>query len=71
MSLSRHAAAAFLAALSMAGAACASVAEAPVQQVAPQASVAALTPPKLIVTIVVDQFSANLFNQYRSRYTGG
>ena len=27
--------------------------------------------PKLIVTIVVDQFSANLFDQYRSRYTGG
>ncbi|MEG2314290.1 MAG: alkaline phosphatase family protein, partial [Brevundimonas sp.] len=29
------------------------------------------TSPKLIVTIVVDQFSANLFNQYRSRWTGG
>jgi len=28
-------------------------------------------PPKLVVTIVVDQFSANLFNQYRSRWTGG
>ncbi|MET4685265.1 alkaline phosphatase family protein [Brevundimonas faecalis] len=28
-------------------------------------------PPRLIVTIVVDQFSANLFNQYRSRWTGG
>ena len=28
------------------------------------------TPP-LVVTIVVDQFSANLFNQYRSRFTGG
>ena len=27
--------------------------------------------PKLIVTIVVDQFSANLFNQYRGRFTGG
>ena len=27
--------------------------------------------PKLIVTIVVDQFSANLFDQYRGRYTGG
>lgn len=27
--------------------------------------------PALIVTIVVDQFSANLFNQYRSRFTGG
>ncbi|QTN20358.1 alkaline phosphatase family protein [Brevundimonas sp. AJA228-03] len=28
-------------------------------------------PPALVVTIVVDQFSANLFNQYRSRFTGG
>ncbi|WP_396594035.1 alkaline phosphatase family protein [Brevundimonas sp. R86498] len=28
-------------------------------------------PPALIVTIVVDQFSADLFNQYRSRFTGG
>lgn len=27
--------------------------------------------PKLVVTIVVDQFSANLFNQYRSRWTSG
>ena len=38
---------------------------------APPQTVAAVAPPKLIVTIVVDQFSANLFNQYRSRYTGG
>ncbi|MES2860273.1 MAG: alkaline phosphatase family protein [Pseudomonadota bacterium] len=28
-------------------------------------------PPALVVTIVVDQFSANLFNQYRSHFTGG
>ncbi|CAN5145404.1 alkaline phosphatase PhoY [soil metagenome] len=28
-------------------------------------------PPTLVVTIVVDQLSANLFNQYRSRFTGG
>ncbi|MGQ3113044.1 MAG: alkaline phosphatase family protein [Brevundimonas sp.] len=34
----------------------------------PRAEAAA---PSLIVTVVVDQFSANLFNQYRSRYTGG
>lgn len=27
--------------------------------------------PRLIVTIVVDQFSANLFSQYRSQFTGG
>ena len=32
---------------------------------------APLAPPRLIVTVVVDQFSANLFNQYRSRWTGG
>ncbi|QFU32804.1 alkaline phosphatase family protein [Brevundimonas sp. Bb-A] len=41
------------------------------QTAAPQTARAALTPPKLIVTIVVDQFSANLFDQYRSRYSGG
>ena len=29
------------------------------------------TKPTLIVTIVVDQFSSNLFNQYRERFTGG
>lgn len=28
-------------------------------------------PPALVVTIVVDQFSANLFNQYRGRFTSG
>jgi predicted AlkP superfamily pyrophosphatase or phosphodiesterase len=28
-------------------------------------------PPALIVTIVVDQFSADLFNQYRAGFTGG
>jgi predicted AlkP superfamily pyrophosphatase or phosphodiesterase len=27
--------------------------------------------PALVVTVVVDQFSANLFNQHRSRFTGG
>ncbi|WP_338578147.1 alkaline phosphatase family protein [Brevundimonas olei] len=27
--------------------------------------------PSLIVTVVVDQLSANLFNQYRSQFTGG
>lgn len=29
------------------------------------------TRPKLVVAIVVDQFSANLFNQYGSRWTDG
>lgn len=28
-------------------------------------------PPRLIVTIVIDQFSANLFNQNRASFTGG
>ena len=42
------------------------------QAVAPQ-SPAAVEPerPSLVLTIVVDQFSANLFNQYRDRFTGG
>jgi len=31
----------------------------------------ARTQPALIVTVVIDQFSANLFNQYRGRFTGG
>ena len=29
------------------------------------------SPPALIVTVVIDQFSANLFNQYRGQFTGG
>ena len=69
MSLPRIAALAVLAAVAFGGAANAQTAPAP--QAAPQVSAAALAPPKLIVTIVVDQFSANLFNQYRSQYTGG
>ena len=71
MSLSRTALAA-LAAVSLVGAAVPAMArQSQTPTPAPQASVAALTPPKLIVTIVVDQFSANLFDQYRGRYTGG
>ena len=69
MSMPRIAALAALAAVSFGGVATAQTA--PARQPAPQVSAAALTPPKLIVTIVVDQFSANLFNQYRSRYAGG
>lgn len=39
---------------------------------APAAPVAeSTTRPTLVVTIVVDQFSANLFNQYRDDFTGG
>jgi len=33
--------------------------------------VAEQAPPSLVVAVVVDQFSANLFSQYRSRFTGG
>ena len=47
----------------------------PIPALAQAAPVLAAQPapsaPRLIVTIVVDQFSANLFNQYRSRFTGG
>lgn len=73
MSLSRVAALAVLAVAALGAAttpAAARQTPAPMQA-APQASREALAPPKLIVTIVVDQFSANLFNQYRSRYSGG
>lgn len=43
--------------------------EAPAAPAAPAA--APTTPPKLIVAISVDQFSANLFAEYRNRFTGG
>lgn len=33
--------------------------------------VAEQAPPHLVVAVVVDQFSANLFSQYRSQFTGG
>jgi len=36
-----------------------------------EAAPGAARPPALIVTLVVDQFSADLFNQYRARFTGG
>ncbi|WP_188448241.1 alkaline phosphatase family protein [Sphingomonas psychrolutea] len=38
---------------------------------APTALSAPVTPPKLIVVISVDQFSADLFGEYRSSFTGG
>ena len=38
---------------------------------APAQKAAAAPPPKLIVMIAVDQFSADLFAEYRSRFTGG
>ncbi|WP_353204086.1 alkaline phosphatase family protein [Sphingomonas sp.] len=38
---------------------------------APTTSSAPVTPPKLIVVISVDQFSADLFGEYRTSFTGG
>ena len=38
---------------------------------APAAGPAAPTPPRLLVAIAVDQFSADLFAQYRQHFTGG
>ena len=70
-SVSRRAALAVLGALSMAGVAQARVQGSVPNSVQPASSAAPLAPPKLIVTIVVDQFSANLFDQYRGRYTAG
>lgn len=44
---------------------------APASAPAPAAPAAAPAPPKLIVAISVDQFSADLFQQYRERYSKG
>ncbi len=41
------------------------------QQAPAPAAAAPATPPKLIVVISVDQFSADLFAEYRSQFTGG
>lgn len=38
---------------------------------APASHAAPVTPPRLIVAISVDQFSADLFSEYRQYYTGG
>jgi predicted AlkP superfamily pyrophosphatase or phosphodiesterase len=38
---------------------------------ASQSAAQAPAPPKLLVVISVDQFSANLFDEYRSQFTGG
>lgn len=46
-------------------------APAPEAPAAPNASVLARKAPKLVLMISVDQFSADLFAQYRRRYTGG
>lgn len=44
---------------------------APVSAAAAPAATPAKAPPKLIVTISVDQFSADLFAEYRNHFTGG
>ncbi|NML11316.1 alkaline phosphatase family protein [Sphingobium sp. AR-3-1] len=41
------------------------------QQPVPAPAAAPSTPPKLIVAISVDQFSADLFSEYRQYYSGG
>lgn len=38
---------------------------------AKEAAASAAVAPKLIVAIAVDQFSSDLFNEYRGRVTGG
>src|SRR5215216_3761254 len=38
---------------------------------ASQSAAQAPPPPKLLVVISVDQFSANLFDEYRPQFTGG
>ncbi len=58
---------AFLAALALAGCA-ASPPRAPLSAASAPAPKA---PPRLIVAVSVDQFSADLFTQYRQHYTGG
>lgn len=40
-------------------------------QSAAQTTAVVQSPPKLLVVISVDQFSANLFDEYRSQFTGG
>ena len=41
------------------------------QDAPPAAAPAKAPPPKLVVVISVDQFSADLFAEYRNRFTGG
>src|SRR5438477_1266914 len=38
---------------------------------ASQSAAQAPAPPKLLVVISIDQFSANLFDEYRPQFTGG
>ncbi|HMP43459.1 MAG TPA: alkaline phosphatase family protein [Sphingopyxis sp.] len=57
---------ALAAALCLAGPGFAQDASAPAEKVT-----AAAPPPKLVVVIAVDQFSADLFAEYRGRFTGG
>lgn len=68
----RRLAACLALAFSVAAGGCAATAERlPHAAAAPQPAPAPRTPPRLIVAIAVDQFSADLFAQYRQHYTGG
>jgi predicted AlkP superfamily pyrophosphatase or phosphodiesterase len=50
---------------------CLALAVTPVAAQAQTPQAEAPSRPALVVTLVIDQFSANLFNQYRDRFTGG
>lgn len=51
--------------------ACAAVGATAAAQSAPAPAPVAAPPPRLVVAIAVDQFSADLFAQYRQHFTGG
>jgi len=53
------------------GAATAALALAPLSASARDVEATEQAGPRLVVTVVVDQFSSNLFNQYRRHFTGG
>ncbi|MBO9574897.1 MAG: alkaline phosphatase family protein [Sphingobium sp.] len=57
--------------LSLAGCAVLALGAPAIAQTPPSTPAAPATPPKLLVVISVDQFSADLFNEYRPYYTEG
>lgn len=67
----KHLTASFAALLAMTGAASLSAQPAPVPAEAAVKVTASTPAPKLIVMIAVDQFSADIFAEYRGRFTGG
>ena len=62
---------AFAAVLALALAGCASTPNPVAGIPAPRPIPVPTTPPRLVVALAVDQFSADLFAQYRQRFTGG